>query len=188
MSMGPQTSAEQADAELREAGYEPLELYPGRVTDRIKVRCVTCGVKSSLTLSHVRLGRRCGHRSLSPERAAALLEGVRLEPLEPYPGVKHVSWKTRCIDCKKPYQVRMISLPSGPRCDCTQKVKQAEAELRAAGYEPLTAYPGSTSRPWPSRCLTCQQKRRPNIDTIRAGKRCKHLTPEEKAAGGRQLR
>ena len=41
------------------------------------------------------------------------------------------------------------------------------ASMRAAGLEPLDAYPGSKA-PWRCRCLTCDQLVRPNLNTVRA--------------------
>ncbi|MDT3395101.1 hypothetical protein RKE29_00245 [Streptomyces sp. B1866] len=61
----PVTPAEAA-AELHEAGFEPIEAYPGRASKGWSCRCVTCGAARRLKLSEVRAGRRCLHRGLPP--------------------------------------------------------------------------------------------------------------------------
>ena len=50
--------AERACEEMRAAGWEPLEPYPG-VSGKWRSRCTTCGSESSKTLANVRIGRGC---------------------------------------------------------------------------------------------------------------------------------
>lgn len=186
----PRTSDADAQAELRAAGYEPLEPYPGLVQNSWNVRCLTCRTERRVRLNGIRQGRRCAHRG-TRHKAYRLLEIAALRAVEPYPGSKTQWWGTRCLSCLKPHTIRLCDLPKrGWWCDCVereQKARAAEAELRRAGYEPLAPYPGIARKPWPSRCLTCRQERRPSLMTIRAGKRCQHQTPEElgRAVGSR---
>jgi hypothetical protein len=167
-------TAEEAEADLRAAGYEPLEPYPMSVVAAWKVRCSTCEYEWTLNLNRVRMGQRCVHERLTPERAEERLRAVGFEPLETYPGRSDASWQVRCLACKKPRQTRLSNLARTVGCPCVEKREKAEAELRAAGYEPLDPYPGMHRKPWRSRCTTCGAERRPSIDSIRQGKRCKH--------------
>jgi hypothetical protein len=167
-------TAEEAEADLRAAGYEPLEPYPMKVVSLWKVRCSTCGYAWTLNLNKVRMGQRCIHERVTPERAEELLRALGFESLETYPGRLDVAWQVRCVECKKPRRTRLANLKDRGACACVEKRSKAEAELRAAGYEPLDPYPGMHRKPWRSRCATCRAERRPSIDSIRQGKRCKH--------------
>lgn len=77
-----------AITEMRQAGYEPLEPYPGSVSRPWSVRCRTCLAPRRLTLSRIRDGWHCRHRvgTLTPTAATAKLHQAGFEPLEPYPG------------------------------------------------------------------------------------------------------
>ncbi|MDT3399933.1 hypothetical protein RKE29_25430, partial [Streptomyces sp. B1866] len=57
----PPVTPAQAVAEMRAAGYEPIESYPGRATVSWSCRCLTCGAARRLKLSDARGGRRCRH-------------------------------------------------------------------------------------------------------------------------------
>lgn len=179
MPYGVTTSPEEAAAEVRAAGYEPLGPYPGRVRDHWPAECPECGGHWALTLVAIRRGNRCKHEQYTQEAARRRAESRGYEPLEPYPGNNRTPWRVCCVHCKRPRRSPMLELRHAPPCPCVQRAKQAEADLRAAGYEPLAPYPGTTRIPWPARCTTCGAERAPNMDTIRNGKRCKHVTPEE---------
>lgn len=167
-------SAEEAEADLRAAGYEPLETYPLSVTGSWKVRCSTCAYEWTLNLNRVRMGQRCVHERLTPERAEEVLRTLGFESLEEYPGRVDVKWHVRCVSCKKPRATRLSNIKERGACPCVARREQAEADLRAAGYEPLEPFPGRFRSPWRSRCVECRAERRPSIDSIRQGKRCKH--------------
>ncbi|MDT3396810.1 hypothetical protein RKE29_09170 [Streptomyces sp. B1866] len=63
----PPVTPVEAAAELREAGFEPIETYPGRASVGWSCRCLTCGAARRLKLSDVRAGRRCLHvRNVPP--------------------------------------------------------------------------------------------------------------------------
>lgn len=174
MTTGPQVTAKEAEAELRAAGYEPLEPYPMRVVRPWGVRCSTCKYVWTLNLNKVRMGQKCTHSQLTSDRAEELLRTLGFESLEQYPGRRDYPWSVACVSCKKPRRVRLASLMDRGACPCVEKRKKAEADLRAAGYEPLDPFPGMVRKPWRSRCTTCGAERRPSIDSIRQGKRCKH--------------
>ncbi|RZU36017.1 hypothetical protein EV284_3500 [Streptomyces sp. BK022] len=176
MVVGPQITAEEAEADLRAAGYEPLEPYPMHVRELWKVRCSTCGYEWTLNLNKVRTGQRCNHVRTTPKAAVEELLALGFEPLEEYPGRRDTPWLMRCVECKKPRRVRLANVKGRGPCSCVEKRKQAEAELRAAGYEPLDPFPGMVRKPWRSRCVECGSERRPSIDTLRQGRgRCKHM-------------
>ncbi|WP_159398273.1 hypothetical protein [Streptomyces aureocirculatus] len=140
-----------------------------------------------MTLNQLRKGRRCVHSKVTQETALKQAHAAGFEPLSSYPGNLGGRWKVKCSapDCGKEYSITLAQIQRGRRCQCHRTMRQsAEEELRAAGYEPEAPFPGNTRKPWPSVCKTCGQKRRPNLDTIRAGKRCLHQTPEEKTMGG----
>ncbi|MYS17876.1 hypothetical protein [Streptomyces sp. SID4982] len=91
----------QASAEVRAAGFEPLEPYPGRTTDRWRCRC-PCGNEVATRLTSVRSGvnscvkcRRSGGRT-EPQKAAAEARAAGFEPLETYPGKTTDQWRCRC--------------------------------------------------------------------------------------------
>jgi hypothetical protein len=170
-------TVEEAERRLREAGYEALEPYPGVVTKPWRLRCVECKYPWTKTLNHADR-TRCNHRRRTPERAVSDLRAAGFEALEAYPGKSTVHWRMRCAACKRPVRRTMSSALVHP-CVCVTKREKAERELRAAGYEPLVPFPGDTRKPWPSRCIECGQRRRPNLTTLRQGKRCKHVTPED---------
>jgi hypothetical protein len=177
MVVGPQVTAEEAEADLRAAGYEPLEPYPMRVVRPWKVRCSTCEYEWTLNLNKVRMGQKCAHDRVTAKDAENRLHALGFEPLEAYPGRLDLPWSVRCIACKKPRRDRLANFQRrSSSCQCVEKRGQAEKELRAAGYEPLDPFPGMVRKPWRSRCVECGAERRPSIDTIRRGGRCKHDT------------
>ncbi|GHB88522.1 hypothetical protein GCM10010306_099460 [Streptomyces umbrinus] len=178
MPVPPQTTTAQAEKELRAAGYEPLIPYPGRVLDPWPARCTTCAYEHKLTLNRIRAGRRCPHKYVSAQTALADAARAGFEPLEIYPGVVRKPWRLKCLSCGREYKRSLSVLRSSGGCDCRQRATAAETELRAAGYEPIEPFPGSARAPWPSRCTTCKQSRRPSLSTIRSGKRCLHLPPQ----------
>jgi hypothetical protein len=57
---GGRTDPAKAAAEAHAAGFEPLEPYPGKTTDRWRCRCL-CNTDITLTLTSIRRGRiGCG--------------------------------------------------------------------------------------------------------------------------------
>ncbi|MDT3399824.1 hypothetical protein RKE29_24830 [Streptomyces sp. B1866] len=57
----PPVTPAQATAEMLEAGYEPIETYPGRASVAWSCRCTTCGAARRVKLSEARAGQRCQH-------------------------------------------------------------------------------------------------------------------------------
>lgn len=92
--------SERAASDMRAAGFQPLEPYPG--SDRPwRCRCLVCSKQVSPTFSNVRSGSRCAYckrRRVEPDEAADLMRAHDLDPLEQYPG-GHTPWRCRCLRC-----------------------------------------------------------------------------------------
>lgn len=108
---------ERASAEMRAAGFEPLEPYPGRTTDRWRCRC-SCGSEVMTRLSSVRSGTtgckkcpRSGGRT-DPATAAAEARSAGFEPLEPYPGKTTDRWRC-CCGCNTDVTLTLTSIRRG---------------------------------------------------------------------------
>lgn len=68
LAPGGRTDPAAAASEARSAGFEPLEPYPGKTTDRWRCRCM-CNTDITLTLTSIRGGRTaCGTCSQGPTR------------------------------------------------------------------------------------------------------------------------
>lgn len=51
----------------------------------------------------------------------------------------------------------------------------AEELMREARYMPKVPYPGARSMPWDSECMDCGARRRPSLQDVERGVRCKHV-------------
>ena len=117
----PRVDPEVAAAEVRAAGFNPLEPYPGRVRDRWRIRCHACGADLHVRLTDLRTGHGCRacsvqSRRTTPEEAAAVTAAAGLEPLEPFPG-KPDRWWCRCLTCGRDSMFRFKNVKSGQsRC------------------------------------------------------------------------
>ncbi|MFI9273973.1 hypothetical protein ACIGXM_25180 [Kitasatospora sp. NPDC052896] len=181
----PATAADQ----MRAAGLEPLEPYPGRANLPWRCRCTTCGNEGTPRLAGIRGGRGgcrpCGNATAraaevatnAPIATAAML-AAGFEPLESYTG-SGSPWRCRCTRCGKESTPRFDNARSG-RSGCRHCAGrgpgdpgQATADMRAAGLEPLAPYPGA-SEPWPCRCTTCGNKVTPRLSSVRRGTGCRY--------------
>jgi hypothetical protein len=170
--------------ELRAAGYEPVEPYPGTVVAQWLSRCVTCGAERRPTLRDVRRrGIRCAHRGVATSPASAALEAfdAGFDPLESYPGTLTTPWRMRCSGCGVERTPTLKAVRAGWQCkhkysEITQSTTPEEgaAELRSVGYDPLVPYPGKTKEPWRVRCMACGMDRTTTLNRLRSGERCKH--------------
>lgn len=79
----------------------------------------------------------------------------------------------------EPRQVPASPAPAPP----TNEEREAKETMRAAGYMPKVGYPGSRSTPWPSACATCGAPRRPSLQDVERGIRCKHVRRRSAASG-----
>lgn len=168
-----------AFADMRAAGFEPLEPYVG-VHTPWRSRCSDCGQESAPTLASVRHQgtgcRFCNKPLHDPEEAASRMLAVGLEPLEPF-GTAHRPWRVRCIDCGRESAPSLSKvLERGKVCKwCSGKAvdpSDAVATMRAHGYEPVEPYPGSLKR-WRCRCTSCGRERYPSHAMVKSqGVRC----------------
>jgi hypothetical protein len=146
---------------MREAGAEPLEPYPGSKPPW-RCRCLTCGKEVRPNYNSVSKGQGvcvwCARRVVEEEEVAAVMRAAGFDPLEPYPG-SIAPWLCRCRECSREISPSVATVRrrghccgycSGNRVD----PEEAEAVMRAAGYEPLAEYPGATE-PWMCRCEKC---------------------------------
>jgi hypothetical protein len=162
---------------MREAGFEPLEPYPGASTPW-RSRHEACGREVTPRLGNVSSGqggcRFCaGTAPTPPDEAAALMRAAGLEPLEPYPGAMN-SWRCRHQGCGREVKARYSHVKRGAGicrwCAPNAPVdsEQAAALMRAAGLEPLEPYPG-TDVPWRCRCTVCGTVGAPTHGSIKRG-------------------
>lgn len=184
---------QEAERRLRAADLEPLVPYPGTVSARWKSRCTKCGATVSPALSALAAQggcRACGNKSgarrrrLGPEEAERRLRAANVVPLVPYPGLSSVPWKGRCKKCGATVAPVVSALKAQGACKpCGQAAMRdrrlderepaARKVMKAAGFEPLDPFPGTT-RPWRSRCKKCGKTSRPRVQDVRKGNRCMH--------------
>lgn len=53
--------------------------------------------------------------------------------------------------------------------------EEAEELMLDARYRPRVPYPGARSMPWDSECMDCGARRRPSLQDVERGVRCKHV-------------
>jgi hypothetical protein len=175
---------EDAAADMKAAGLDPLEPYPG--TSRPwRCRCLTCDREVSPKHAHVaRNGggcRYCKGYSVDIEEARAVMLAAGVEPLTPYPGSK-VPWQCRCLTCDREVTPRfdMVKQGQGGCAFCGGKrvdPETARLAMESTGVVPITAYPGA-HLPWPCCCTSCGQVVTPTYGSVRLGRGgCKHCAP-----------
>ncbi len=108
-----------AAAEMRAAGLEPLEDYPG-ARSPWRCRCEKCGNEVSPILSNIRRGRGgckiCAPNApVDPAVAVAEMRAAGLEPLEDYPGTG-IPWRCRCEKCGNEVSPVLSSIRNGSGC------------------------------------------------------------------------
>lgn len=182
----------QAEADMRAAGFEPLDPYPGHSRSPWRCQCTTCGRESTPCVEYVRRGSRCRacsgiERRLPSEEAEASARAAGFEPLEPYQGNK-TPWRCRCTTCGNESSPRLNAIRQGTGCKFCMAGRPADpdAEMRAAGFEPLEPYPGDAHKPWQCRCSTCGSESLPRLNSVRRGTGCgfcarrnRRLSPED---------
>ena len=125
---------------------------------------------------HVRSGSGCAfcaRNRIDPREAKALMRLSGFEPLEAFQ-TAHTPWRARCLDCSRevfPYLANVTQGQDGCGYCVGNKVDPAEAEalVRASGFEPLVPYPGA-SAPWRCRCLNCNHEVAPYYTSFQQGK------------------
>lgn len=134
------------------------------MTDRT---CVDCGTRLATRNPAV---KRC------PECCADVMRAAGLEPLEPYPGAM-TGWRCRCERCGQEVEPMLNNIKKGQGgCGWCAKNRvdpsSATKAMRAAGLEPLIAYPGRHTA-WSCRCLRCGKTVDPTYGAILAGGGCR---------------
>lgn len=158
------------------AGFEPLAAYPGSHA-KWRCRCKRCGKAVAIRLHDVRQGHGCAHCAglapMSLAKAKRLAKAANREIVGDFQnGGTFVLM--RCLACGHEAKHRATMLPnvkgSCNHCKPTRRLSPDEAVelMRAAGLEPLVAYPGAR-KPWRSRCQTCKQIGQPQLANIRQG-------------------
>lgn len=117
---------ESAKTELQQAGYEPMEDFPGRVARPWKVRCEVSGCNRILylRLSHVRTQRNLCHHGapracrspVTPQEAREEARRAGYEPTLPYPGTAGAMWPLLCIYCQRVRWTALSMVRMGERC------------------------------------------------------------------------
>ena len=107
-----------AEATMKEAGFEPLEPYPGSLKPWTS-RCSTCGKTSGPWFAAVKSqGTRCAYcqgTRVDPEDADSVMRSAGLEPLERYPGAL-TPWRCRCTTCGREVAPVLGTIRAGGGC------------------------------------------------------------------------
>ncbi|GHA77309.1 hypothetical protein ACIQRS_05215 [Streptomyces termitum] len=94
--------SERAEADMRGAGFQPLEPYPGAAA-RWRCRHLACGRVVHPRLFSVRAGSGClacaGRAPVDAAVAEAELRAAGMLPLVPFPGRVRTPWPSRCTRC-----------------------------------------------------------------------------------------
>ncbi|WP_051811850.1 hypothetical protein [Kitasatospora sp. MBT63] len=180
-----------AAAQMISHGVEPLAPYPGSAQPW-PCRCLTCGSTVTPRLASIRKGqgacRVCAARKagdalrVPAAQAAADMRAAGYEPLDPYPGNVGAPWRSSHQVCGRVVTPRLADIRRGvagcPACarrgfGATRRLTAETAVelMRAADFEPLEDYPGST-RPWPSVHTPCGCEGEPSVTEVRAGDAC----------------
>ncbi|MEU9602015.1 hypothetical protein AB0E06_35100 [Streptomyces sp. NPDC048109] len=166
------TPHEEAVKVMRGAGVEPLEMFPG-VDVPWRCRCLSAlcpglwmgdpaDIRPRLSdarASRISACKYCARSAVRPERAAQRMIENGVEPLEDYASAWS-SWPCVCLRCGAdditPTYANVVLGGQGGCKHCGGRLRvpdqQAVSEMRAAGADPLEAYPGVNER-WRCRCL-----------------------------------
>ncbi len=172
--------------EMRAAGAEPLDPYPG-VNTRWCCRCLNpdCGQEIHPRLGTVRTGSRpckwCAGTVTDPRTASDYMVTFGgVEPLEAYPGAR-TPWRCRCLTCKRTVTPTLGSVKGG-RSGCrhcavgaVRTDKEAREYACARGFIPDPEIPYRTSRtPWPGICRVCEAPCSPRLDNLHRQGPCRN--------------
>ena len=172
-----------ATARVRDAGFEPLEPYPGNNRTSWRCRHVECGNEVELKLGGIVSGKNpckyCNGQWVDPEKAAEIMRQAGLEPLEPYVSNKH-RWSCKCSTCGEVVTPQYNSvLVQGSGCKLCGKTRGGKKRrvpeqdaievMRAAGYEPQEPYLNSQTK-WRCVHLKCGREVSVPYHQIQGGK------------------
>jgi len=178
---GPDVDPAIVMATMAAAGLKPLTPYPGA---HKPWRCRhECGREVQPWYTSIQQGRGgclvCAGKKVDPEIVMATMVAAGLTPLVPYPG-NNEPWLCRHA-CGRDVEPRYTGIQQGQGgcLVCAGKevdLEIAMSEMLAAGFTPLTQYPGA-HKPW--RCRhECGREVRPhysNIQQNRGG--CRFCVP-----------
>ena len=175
---------EEAVETMREAGVEPLDVYPG-ARHPWRCRCLRCGREVTPWFSSVRDGQGgcgfCVKNKLDPAEATERMRAAGIIPDGPYPGRRDRPWPGHCIRCGSPVHASLstaLDARGAGGCPACANRARREAQrippevaverMRAAGAEPLEPYrDGGT--PWRCQCLRCGGEVTPRLWLIGQG-------------------
>ena len=177
----------EADRIMREAGAIPLEPYIGSQV-KWKCRCMKCkeiiyptfapiknaGVGPCRTCAANEMGAR--RRAKSESQNIKILKKANLIPLEPFPG-SHKPWRVKCLICNKESNPHLSTVKNGSACGFCAGIRLDELDVRriykAAGFEPIGKYPGSTKILWKAKHKKCGVTSSPTFGSIKKGGGCR---------------
>ena len=175
---------------MKDAGFEPLEAYPG-LMDPWECRH-SCGRIVRPRYAHIQQGRRgceyCSRQSMADQfrwtddEAYAFIEELGYTPIVPYPGRNNAPWLMKHRECGREVTPRLAGLQQGQGgckpCHQDRLAERyqtpedvAESRLRAAGFEPLEPYPGKNHTPWRAK-HTCGKVSSPALANLQSGSSC----------------
>jgi hypothetical protein len=185
-------SEKEAVAFMRKAGLKPLEPYVNSGSPW-KSKCLKCKLVVSPSLGNVRTYGagcwECGIKKRSENRRTPAAEAILkmrkagLEPLEDY--LKNSTpWKSQCKKCKRIVSPTYASIVRGSGgckfCGSektSKKLRFSDEDtstlMISKGYKPLEKYPGS-SKPWKSKCLSCNSIVFPNYSNTKKRNKSKY--------------
>ena len=165
-----------ANTEMRKAGIEPVEPYPGKTTTPWRGWCRRCESPTVTTLLLIRTGscgcRSCGieisvenRRTKSEPAAVQDMVCAGLLPLEPFEATRK-PWNCRCLQCHRDVTPTLDNIRQGHSgCVYCAGIRVDEEEavafMRSVGAEPLESYPGARE-PWLCRCTNCENNITPS--------------------------
>lgn len=176
--------AETAEAILRDAGAEPLEVFQGTKTNW-KSQCLRCGEVIYPNLNNIQSGhtpcKYCAGKALTETKAKSIYLQAGARPIGSFPGVRE-NWQGKCLFCGKSVSPRLGDLQRGQGAcrDCGYKKSAASQKLTEeiavsrmieAGAEPLEDWSDkkSSEDPWLCKCLTCGMVITPTLHSVSNG-------------------
>ena len=173
---------EDAKSDMRAAGAEPLEEYPGALK-KWKCLCMSCGREIFPRRATIQQGQGackfCAGVAVDSDEAAQFMIESNLIPLEKYPGAKS-NWKCRCGMCSAiVFPVygnvkagwggcRKCGGDKGRQTHIKNAEKTALAIMANAKLEPLEPYKGNKHK-WRIRCLKCNQETTTRFNDVQQG-------------------
>ena len=178
---------------MSEAGFTPLEPYPG-ADKPWRCRHERCGQEVAPRYQYVEAGgtgcRACaaealGHQAWTAASAERVFRSAGLTPVEPYPGSSTRAWRARHDVCGSLVSPRLgnIAAGQGPCLPCGRRAQATTVRantmarvdhnaiatiLMNAGLEPLEPYAGA-DLPWRCTHLPCGSEVNPTLSNLKRG-------------------